>query len=124
MLNPKTHFEQVPVELVKRIAEEEIKQQEKAEQARTSRTSQRKRDAMADEELRFPEWQGPLQEFILEFDREKALERAQKVEKLLLERLQQLRQGSDGHSELMALNDALSLFRMIKRDKLGAPDGK
>jgi len=50
----------------------------------------------------------PLQDLILEFDREKVLERIQKVEEtLIFEPTQQLRQGSDGHSERDAINDAL-----------------
>jgi hypothetical protein len=77
---------------------------------------------MNDAELKYPEWQAPLQDLILEFDREKALERIQKVENLIFERLQQLPQGSDGHSEQEAINDALFIIRNIKRDKLGFPD--
>jgi hypothetical protein len=77
---------------------------------------------MNDGELRYPEWQSPLQELILEFDREKVLERIQKVENLIFERLQQLPPGSDGDSEQEAINDALFILRNIKRDKLGFPD--
>lgn len=33
MLKPKTHFEQVPLEVVKKIAEKEIKQEKTTEQA-------------------------------------------------------------------------------------------
>jgi hypothetical protein len=77
---------------------------------------------MSDGELKFPEWQAPLQELILEFDREKLPEKIQKVETLIFDRLQQLRQGNDGHSEKQAINDALSILRIIKRDKLNYPD--
>ncbi len=77
---------------------------------------------MNDAELKYPGWQAPLQDLILEFDREKVLERIQKVENLIFERLQQLRQGSDGHSERDAINDALFIIRNLKRDKLGVPD--
>ena len=71
--------------------------------------------------LKFPEWQGPLQELILEFDPEELFEKIQKVEILIFERRQQLRQGSGGQSEQEAINDALSILRRIKRDKLGLP---
>jgi hypothetical protein len=77
-----------------------------------------------DEELKYPEWQKPLQELILEFDRDKLPEKVQQVESLILERLQQLRGGNDGHIELQAINDALAVLRIIKRDKLGLPDWK
>jgi hypothetical protein len=79
---------------------------------------------MSDEELKYPKWQAPLQEAILEFDREKLREKIQDVETLIFERLQQLRQSSDGRSEQEAINDALSILRVIKRDRLGFPDWK
>jgi hypothetical protein len=77
-----------------------------------------------DEELKYPEWQKPLQELILEFDRDKLPEKVQQVETLIFERLQQLRRGNDGNIELQAINDALGVLRIIKRDKLGFPDWK
>jgi hypothetical protein len=77
---------------------------------------------MSDKELKFPGWQAPLQEVILESDCEKLAEKIEKVEMLLFERTQYLRQGNDGQAEQMAINDALSLLRTIKRDRLGWPD--
>jgi hypothetical protein len=77
---------------------------------------------MNDAELKYPGWQAPLQDLILEFDCEKVLEKIQKVEKLIFERLHQLRQGSDGHSERDAINGALFIIRNLKRDKLGFSD--
>ncbi len=76
---------------------------------------------MSDGDLKFPQWQEPLRELILEFDREQVLEKLPKVEGLILERLRQLRQGSDGHGEQDAISDALSLLGVIRRDKLGIP---
>ena len=43
---------------------------------------------MSEEQLKFPRWQAPLQELIIEFDREKLAEKVQKVEALISERLQ------------------------------------
>ncbi len=40
---------------------------------------------MREEELQFPEWQGPLQDVILEFDRERMLKKMQDVEALIFE---------------------------------------
>jgi hypothetical protein len=77
-----------------------------------------------EEELKYPEWQTPLQELILEFDSTKLPEKVQKVETLISERLQQLPRGNEGHIETQAINDALALLRIIKRDKLGFPDWK
>ena len=74
-------------------------------------------------ELEFPQWQAPLQELILEFDREKFPERLQIVETDILERLQQLSVQNIGHAERQALNDGLSVLRVIARDRLGFPIG-
>ena len=45
---------------------------------------------MSNAELKFPQWQGPLQELILEFDPQKMPEKIQSAETLVLERLQQI----------------------------------
>ena len=86
-----------------------------------SRGSQQGR-IMSDDELKFPEWQTPLQEVLLEFDREKLPEKIRNVESLILERLQQLALGNNGHDEKDSLHDALIILRIVKRDKLGFPD--
>jgi inhibitor of KinA sporulation pathway (predicted exonuclease) len=79
---------------------------------------------MSEEQLRFPEWQGPLQDLILEFDRETMLAKVQEVEALIFERLRQLSASSDGRVEHEALHDALNVLRILKRDRLGFPDWK
>jgi len=79
---------------------------------------------MGDGELKYPKWQAPLQDLILELDREKLREKIQHLETLIFERIQQLGEGSDGRSELQAINDAMSVLRIIKRDKLDYPDWK
>jgi hypothetical protein len=53
--------------------------------------------------LKYPKWQTPLQELILEFDRAKLPEKVQQVEALILERLQQLRRGNGGNIEIQAI---------------------
>jgi hypothetical protein len=77
---------------------------------------------MNDEELKFPEWQAPLQGLILEFDREKLAKKIQEVENLIFERQQQLNQAGNSYLEREAIQDALNIIRVIKRDKLGFPD--
>ena len=79
---------------------------------------------MSEEELQFPEWQRPLQDLILEFDRETMLAKVQNVEALIFDRLRQLSASSDGRVEHDALHDALSVLRILKRDRLGFPDWK
>jgi len=68
---------------------------------------------MSEEELKFPEWQKPLQDLILEFDRERWLEKVKKVEAIITERQQQLALSSDGHVEREALSDALRILRAL-----------
>jgi hypothetical protein len=79
-------------------------------------------EGMSDPEFKYPEWQRPLQDVILEFDREQLTCKIEKIEALILKRLQQLGQGSDGHGEREAISHALSILRAIKRDKLDFPD--
>jgi hypothetical protein len=79
---------------------------------------------MSEEELQFPEWQGPLQDVILEFDRERMLKKIEDVEVLIFDRLRQLSVSSDSRVEHDALNDALSVLRILKRERLGFPDWK
>jgi hypothetical protein len=74
---------------------------------------------MSQEELKFPEWQGPLQDVILEFDRERMLQKVQDVEALIFERLRQLSVTTGSRVEHDALNDALSVLRILKRERLG-----
>lgn len=84
-----------------------------------------KSGSLRSEELKFPDWQLPLQDLILEFDRAKLHQKMQWVEALIYDRLQQLHNGSGGHSaEREALNDAISVLRVIKREKLDFPDWK
>jgi hypothetical protein len=75
---------------------------------------------MSDAEFKFPQWQGLLEELILEFDLQKLPDKILSVETLILERLQQLDHGSDGRVEKIALHDALTIVRIMKRDKLGS----
>jgi hypothetical protein len=79
-------------------------------------------DAMGEGELKFPKWQAPLQEVILEFDFEKLPGKLQEVETLILERFQQPRQSNDGDREQAALNGALGVLRLIRRDRLAVRD--
>jgi hypothetical protein len=79
---------------------------------------------MSNGELKYPKWQEPLQEAILEFNREKLAEKLEKVESLVLKRFQQLRQGTDGASEREALDDALKTMRILRQERLDYPDWK
>lgn len=73
-------------------------------------------------ELPYPEWQLPLQEAILEFDREKSAEKTRKVAGLILGRLLELQQSNHGHNERAAIIEGLSILRTIKDDRLNHPN--
>jgi len=79
---------------------------------------------MADGELKFPKWQLPMQDLILEFDPIKLEEKTSAVEALLFDRLQQLDHGNGDRDEKIALQDALSIIRIMKRDRLESPDSE
>ena len=74
------------------------------------------------DELRYPEWQTPLQEVILEFDLENLQGKTLQAETSIVERLQELRQSTDSKDEKAAIRDGLSLLKSIKCERLGYPD--
>ena len=73
---------------------------------------------MIDRELKYPSWQMPLQEAILELDLKKLAERIQGVEILISDRLQELSSDTDTQDERQALADAASILRTLKKEKL------
>lgn len=81
-----------------------------------------KLNSAEDPGLRYPAWQVPLQELILEFDTGKLREKIQVMEALIAQRMQQLGVEGDSHAERVALNDALSILRVIQREKLNFPE--
>lgn len=146
-----THFEQVPIDAVKRIIEGErrdapAEKNFRAADGKLQGACSENDDASCrhegpmtfsmkssgieaggkqnvnDNELKYPSWQSPLQDLLLEFDREKLPAKIQQVEALIFERLQQLDHGQNGRAEKQAIQDALNLLRVVKRDKLGFPD--
>ena len=79
---------------------------------------------MSNGKLKFPAWQQPLQELILESDREKFFERVKEVEQLISERRQQLWKDGGGIIERGALDDATRILRNIQRNSVGFADAK
>ena len=74
--------------------------------------------------MRYPEWQGPFQEALLEIDREKLQSKMMKAEEAIFERLQQLAGSSDSEAERQAIADANAALRALKTEKLNYPDWK
>jgi len=78
-------------------------------------------NAMSEDQLKFPQWQEPLRLAILENDPVLLAEKTQKIERMLRERLQQLRAtdaegGSDQRAEEQALIDALNVIRVLRNN--------
>jgi hypothetical protein len=65
-------------------------------------------------ELKFHQWQKPIQDLILEFDRERLLEKNTSGGTMITKRHQELVWASDGHLEGEALNDATSSIGVLE----------
>jgi hypothetical protein len=79
-------------------------------------------EAMNGRGLKFPEWQIPLEDAIVESDLKKLPARIHAVETLISERLTQLDSSKDGGAEREAIKTALNVLRAIKRERLNFPD--
>jgi hypothetical protein len=77
---------------------------------------------MSESELKYPSWQSPLQEAILELDREMFANKIQGVETMMFERLQEITSDPDHHDERQALVDAATILRGLKKARLSYPD--
>jgi len=71
---------------------------------------------VADEshDLKYPEWQRPIQAALLEFDPQKLQERIALAEAAISARLDRLSEVSDGEAERMAIEDGLRLLSFLK----------
>jgi len=76
------------------------------------------------DDLRYPEWQSPFREALLEIDREKLQSKMMKAEDAIFQRLQQLAGTSDSHAERQAIEDAIASLRVLKTEQLNYPDWK
>lgn len=141
MQTSKTHFEQIPVEVVKKIIEEvaEKKQTDGDHDVIMDTPPSSVREALAlrkgslkmaaalgmedlDDYLEYPDWQRPVQEALLELDRDKLKARVAEAEAVIFNRLQAISQGPDHKAERQAIEYALSSLRILKRETLGFPD--
>jgi hypothetical protein len=78
----------------------------------------------ADQQLKYPDWQIPLEAVVTEPDLKKLPAKVHAVETVISERLQQLDSSKNGVAEREAINTALSILRIVKRERLGFPDWK
>jgi hypothetical protein len=77
---------------------------------------------MPDQQLKYPEWQIRLDEVLAESDVKKLPAKIHDVETLISERLRQLDSSKVDDSEREAINTALNILRVVKRERLGFPD--
>jgi hypothetical protein len=136
----KVHFEQIPVDTVKRMIAEAAKK----EMARHAGISQENLSTCGSDatglgetkvqmagsftlevdasDLQYPEWQRPLQAALLELDPAKLGPKLDAAESAIFERLQANSQGGVHHPERVAMEDALSSLRVVKRETLRSPE--
>ena len=142
MLNAKPQFEQIPVEVVRKIIQRYVSSPRQAESAspvtedsakhraphiepdRGSKGELEMGDLSADpSSLQYPEWQKALQEALLEFDKDKLKVRIAKAEAAILKRQQIISQSTTlADGEQQALRDGLASLSLLKRQALGSPD--
>ena len=67
-------------------------------------------------ELRYPEWQKPYHDALLEPNQQKLVQRVSEAETAILSRLQEIQIGSDSRMEAQAIEDALSGLRVLKNE--------
>jgi hypothetical protein len=122
----KTHYDQVPLEIVKKIVEQQrdevgpgVVEDAVTVPATPKDNSERQTSGPG---LKFPKWQKLCQEALVELDPEKLKERVLIAEAAVYMRLQKLAQSPDGHEERQALIDVTSSLRYLKRDVLKYPD--
>jgi hypothetical protein len=73
-------------------------------------------------DLKYPEWQEPLREALLELDKDRLKARVAAAETAIFKRLQTISRTADNQEERQAIEDGLANLRVLKRDILGFPD--
>jgi hypothetical protein len=73
-------------------------------------------------EMKYPAWQRPYQDALLEVDREKLRTKIDAAETAIFFRMQELAGNSDHHDETLAMHDAQRTLRALQVEKLGYPE--
>jgi hypothetical protein len=131
----RTYFEQVPLDMIRAIAEPqlaepelvepELVESEIADRATTSKDLAwpAAADEMTDNlDLEYPAWQKVCQEALVELDPDKLKERVAAAEAAVFKRSQELAHILDAQAERQALRDVTNSLRFLKRDVLKFPD--
>ena len=69
--------------------------------------------------LEYPQWQTPLAAAILEFDPQRLMEKLQKAEDAISDRMRELTCGNGNAHERRLLSDGLSVLRDLRKLRLG-----
>jgi hypothetical protein len=117
----KTHYEQVPLEIVKKIVEEQ-RDEVGPGIVEDPVTVPAMPNDNSESGLKSPKWRKLCQEALIELDPDKLKERVLIAEAAVYVRLQELAQSPDGQEERQALIDVTSSLRYLKRDVLKYPD--
>jgi hypothetical protein len=70
------------------------------------------------DKLKYPSWQTPLREAVLEADPKKLAKKIQEVEARISERLQAIASDADHQDERQAIAHAASILRVLKKEEL------
>ena len=73
---------------------------------------------MSDSELKYPSWQTPLRQALLEGNPEKLAKKIEEVEARMSERLRAMASDRRHHDEWEAIVDAAAVLHVLKNDKL------
>ena len=143
MRKPKMHFEQIPVKEVKKIAEEEVSRKTTEHDNVIVETPAKKTEPYSirahsgtfgvkdgtwnmgasfeekGDDLKYPEWQEPLREALLELDKDRLKARVAAAETAIIKRLQIISRTADNQEERQAIEDGLANLRVLKREILG-----
>jgi hypothetical protein len=79
---------------------------------------------MSDQELEYPQWQGPYRAALSDSGSPELPAKIQAAEHAIYERSQILAHDSGHQAERQAIADALAVLRSLQRDKLSFPDWK
>jgi|HubBroStandDraft_6_1064221.scaffolds.fasta_scaffold01061_4 hypothetical protein len=72
--------------------------------------------------IKYPDWQKPLQEAVVEVDKDRLKSRLGAAETAIFNRLQAISRIADDTAERQALTDALFTLRILKREALDFPE--
>jgi hypothetical protein len=72
--------------------------------------------------LRYPAWEREYETALLECDPAKLFSRVAQAEAAIFHRLQALNLCGDEHAERHAIEDAITVLRVVKRESLAFPD--